>query len=525
MTKFKVKIGDGTRQWNELPYIGGDSSVLHNGYTENNITIDSNTTENHVYILNTPISAFTITVDAIMASESIVSFKASTDFSLTVAGAQASNIKRIGSFDFKANNEYTISICGDSLVSSVGAEMPSMLATEYRQNEMSGEATTKTSPISIDGDTITISKNIHDVVHVDYADYRIENNIHLKLTLAVLASRNTDYKTDDVVGCVNSNGNVDWTYTQGSSENELFAVVKSDAVLYVCDKDNALYVYDSTNDEFRQLNDGKICEVSYIDYIYNTDEIFSGTHPDRIMNNSCTGLFSITPRMFFLKNAKYFEENESYYNVFSNSGIMQGLSIYSNNNWTWLKVFEAIKRLRYSTNTITDDEWMDLINSDSYIIDGNVYPGIYKYLQNYKLNMSNLSKDRIYIKNGKIISNNLDLSELVTIDKGMYATKTKTVTLFVPIDDTTHTYINNVDMTRYNDLTIQLTALASSQGKEIITYLTCNEEKTTPITIELPQDIRVVGNIPELTFDANTTHIISIHDNIAVFGTAKTLQD
>ena len=272
MVKYKVKIGDGSTSWENLPYIGGEnSSKLHNNYDQDSITIDSSTTENNVYIISSPISQFTINIENIMASESIVSFKAGADFSLTVAGAQASNIRRIGSFAFNKDGEYIIFVCGNAIVSSTSAKTPNILNTEFRMNEMSDTITTETTQLNINNNTVVIPKNIHDVVHIDFADYRIENDEHLKFTLAVLSNRNTNYKTDGIVGCVNSDGSVDWTYTSGTSEKELFAVKKSDAVLYICDTNNMLYIYDSANDVFKLISNNGIIETSRMDYIWATN--------------------------------------------------------------------------------------------------------------------------------------------------------------------------------------------------------------------------------------------------------------
>ena len=346
MVKYKVKIGDGSTSWENLPYIGGEnSSKLHDNYGQDSITIDSNTTENHVYIISSPISQFTINIESIMASESIVSFKAGADFSLTVAGAQLSNIRRIGSFAFNKDGEYIIFICGNTIVSSIGGnKTPSILNTEFRMNEMSDTITTETTQLNINNNTVKIPKNIHDVVHVDFADYRIENDEHLKFTLAVLSNRNTNYKTDDIVGCVNSDGSVDWTYTSGTSEKELFAVKKSDAVLYVCDTNNMLYIYDSVNDVFKLISNNGITETSVMGPIYANNVGLSSSPNDVLINENFMGIYGVTPRKFFLENASYFEHN-NYSTVFSATPDYNILSIYNDNGWNWLTVLDLLKRL------------------------------------------------------------------------------------------------------------------------------------------------------------------------------------
>lgn len=490
MTKFKVKIGDGVRQWNDLPYIGGDSSVLHNAYEANNITIDNNTTENHVYILKDQISAFTITVDAIMASESIVSFKASTDFSLTVAGAQASNIKRIGSFDFKANNEYTISICGDSLVSSVGVEMPSMLATEYRQNEMSGEATTKTSPISIDGDTITISKNIHDVVHVDYADYYINTSENkIEFVLGIKDSRQTDYKTDDMFTI----------YT-----DVYYRAVKSDAVLYVCDNDNALYIYDSINDEFKHLpnKNDNVVEVSHCERIQIQMD-------DGSMIDTPDFWCAITPKEFLLRHANEF--------ISGNGDDCSILTFYINDDDTnWRNVYYILHDLQFGSAIYTYEAFNEVIHSVFRIV-------MIKY--RFEPNYIYLHEDKVFIYEGKILKEQLGEHNHVEIDGHVIDSSGTSASCSINIKDNITTYISNIDCSSYNRLVLSYKDAVSLDGKEWIVYLTYDTSKTTPISISIPSELKVVGAIPELLPDENVTHIISMHDNVVVFGTAKTLQD
>lgn len=524
MVKYKVKIGDGSTSWENLPYIGGEnSSKLHNNYDQDNITIDSNTTENNVYIISSPISQFTINIESIIASESIVSFKAGANFSLTIAGAQASNIRRIGSFAFNKDGEYIIFVCGNTIVSSTGAKTPNILNTEFRMNEMSDTITTETTQLNINDNTVKIPKNIHDVVHIDFADYRIENDEHLKFTLAVLSNRNTNYKTDDIVGCVNSDGSVDWTYTSGTSEKELFAVKKSDAALYVCDTNNMLYIYDSANDVFKLISNNGITETSGMDYIWATNTRglqlnFTGTPGEMAINGNFIGIYSVTPRKFFLENAPYFEQN-NYSTVFSSTTEYNALSIYNDNGWDWLNTIDLLKRLRYGSDVIPSTAWYDLINSDIFNYQNISGVGFKPLLNKYKIDVNSLPKDKILVYDGKILKEQLGEHKHVEIDKFVLDTKNNAATCTINIKDNITTYISNIDCSNYNALTLSYDKPLN--GKEWIVYLSYDTSKTTPVSIALPSELKIVGAIPDMLPDASIIHIISIHDKVVVFGTAK----
>ena len=517
MVKYKVKIGDGSTSWENLPYIGGESSSkLHDNYSQDSITIDSNTTENNVYIISSPISQFTINIESIMASESIVSFKAGADFSLTVAGSQSSNIRRIGSFAFNKNGEYIIFVCGNTIVSSIGSnKTPSILNTEFRMNEMSDTITTETTQLNINDNTVKIPKNIHDVVHVDFADYRIENDEHLKFTLAVLSNRNTNYKTDDIVGCVSSDGSIDWTYTSGTSEKELFAVKKSDAALYVCDTNNMLYIYDSANDVFKLISNNGITETSVMGPIYANSVGLSSSPNDVLINENFMGIYSVTPRKFFLENAPYFEHN-NYSTVFSATA---DLSIYNDNGWDWLTTFDLLKRLRYGSAEINSTVWQGFINADNFNYQNISGTGFKPLLNKYKIDINSLPKDKILVYNGKILKEQLGEHDHVEIDKFVLDTKNNAATCTINIKDDITTYISNIDCSNYNTLTLSYDKPLN--GKEWIVYLSYNISKTTPVSITLPSELKIVGAIPDMLPDTNTIHIISIHDKVVVFGTAK----
>ena len=516
MVKYKVKIGDGSTSWENLPYIGGEnSSKLHNNYDQDSITIDSNTTENNVYIISSPISQFTVNIESIMASESIVSFKASADFSLTVAGAQASNIRRIGSFAFNKDGEYIIFVCGNTIVSSIGNKTPNILNTEFRMNEMSGTITTETAQLNINNNTIVIPKNIHDVVHIDFADYRIENDEHLKFTLAVLSNRNTNYKTDDIVGCVNTDGSIDWTYTSGTSEKELFAVKKSDAVLYVCDTNNMLYIYDSANDVFKLISNNGITETSVMGPIYADNTGLSSSPDDVLINENFMGIYSVTPRKFFLENAPHFEHN-NYSTVFS---AAPDLSIYNDNGWDWLTTLDLLKWLRYGSSVMSSTVWQGFINADTFNYLNIPGTGFKPLLNKYKIDINNLPKDKILVSDGKIIKEQLGEHEHVEIDKFVLDTKNNAATCNINIKDDITTYISNIDCSNYNALTLSYDKPLN--GKEWIVYLSYDTSKTTPVSIALPSELKIVGAIPDMLPDTNTIHIISIHDKVVVFGTAK----
>ena len=517
MVKYKVKIGDGSTSWENLPYIGGEnSSKLHDNYSQDSITIDSNTTENNVYIISSPISQFTINIESIIASESIVSFKAGADFSLTVAGAQASNIRRIGSFAFNKDGEYIIFVCGNTIVSSIGGnKTPNILNTEFRMNEMSDTITTETTQLNINDNIVVIPKNIHDVVHVDYADYRIENDEHLKFTLAVLSNRNTNYKTDNIVGCVSSDGSIDWTYTSGTSEKELFAVKKSDAALYVCDTNNMLYIYDSANDVFKLISNNGITETSVMGPIYANSVGLSSSPNDVLINENFMGIYSVTPRKFFLENAPYFEQN-NYSTVFSATA---DLSIYNDNGWDWLTTFDLLKRLRYGSSEINSTVWQGFINADNFNYQNISGTGFKPLLNKYKIDINSLPKDKILVYNGKILKEQLGEHDHVEIDKFVLDTKNNAATCTINIKDDITTYISNIDCSNYNALTLSYDKPLN--GKEWIVYLSYNTSKTTPVSITLPSELKIVGAIPDMLPDANTIHIISIHDKVVVFGTAK----
>lgn len=520
MVKYKVKIGDGSTSWENLPYIGGEnSSKLHNNYDQDSITIDSNTTENHVYIISSPISQFTINIESIMASESIVSFKAGANFSLTVAGAQASNIRRIGSFTFNKDGEYIIFICGNTIVSSIGSnKTPSILNTEFRMNEMSDTITTETTQLNINDNTIVIPKNIHDVVHIDFADYRIENDEHLKFTLAVLSNRNTNYKTDDIVGCVNSDGSVDWTYTSGTSEKELFAVKKSDAVLYACDTNNMLYIYDSVNDVFKLISNNGITETSVMGPIYANSVGLSSSSNDDLINENFMGIYGVTPRKFFLENAPYFEHN-NYSTVFSATPDYNILSIYNDNGWNWLTTLDLLKRLRYGSAEINSTVWQGFINADNFNYLNIPGTGFKPLLNKYKIDINSLPNDKILVYDGKILKEQLGEHEHVEIDKFVLNTKNNAATCTINIKDDITTYISNIDCSNYSTLTLSYDKPLN--GKEWIVYLSYDASKTTPVSIALPSELKIVGAIPDMLPDTNTIHIISIHDKVVVFGTAK----
>ena len=519
MVKYKVKIGDGFTSWENLPYIGGEnSSKLHNNYDQDSITIDSSTTENHVYIISSPISQFTINIESIMASESIVSFKAGADFSLTVAGAQASNIRRIGSFAFNKDSEYVIFVCGNVIVSSTSTKTPNILNTEFRMNEMSDTITTETTQLNINDNTVVIPKNIHDVVHIDFADYRIENDEHLKFTLAVLSNRNTNYKTDDIVGCVNSDGSVDWTYTSGTSEKELFAVKKSDAVLYVCDTNNMLYIYDSANDVFKLISNNGITETSVMGPIYANSVGLSSSPNDVLINENFMGIYSVTPRKFFLENAPYFEQN-NYSTVFSATSEYSKLSIYNDNGWNWLTTLDLLKRLRYGSAEINSTVWQGFINADTFNYLNIPGTGFKPLLNKYKIDINNLPKDKILVYDGKILKEQLGEHEHVEIDKFVLDVKNNAATCTINIKDDITTYISNIDCSNYNSLTLSYDKPLN--GKEWIVYLSYDTSKTTPVSITLPSELKIVGAIPDMLPDTNTIHIISIHDKVVVFGTAK----
>lgn len=517
MVKYKVKIGDGSTSWENLPYIGGEnSSKLHDNYSQDSITIDSNTTENNVYIISSPISQFTVNIESIMASESIVSFKAGADFSLTVAGSQSSNIRRIGSFAFNKNGEYIIFVCGNVIVSSIGGnKTPNILNTEFRMNEMSDTVTTETTQLNINDNTVKIPKNIHDVVHVDYADYRIENDEHLKFTLAVLSNRNTNYKTDNIAGCVSSDGSIDWTYTSGTSEKELFAVKKSDAALYVCDTNNMLYIYDSANDVFKLISNNAIIETSVMGPIYANSVGLSSSPNDVLINENFMGIYSVTPRKFFLENAPYFEHN-NYSTVFSATA---DLSIYNDNGWDWLTTFDLLKRLRYGSSEINSTVWQGFINADNFNYQNISGTGFKPLLNKYKIDINSLPKDKILVYNGKILKEQLGEHEHVEIDKFVLDTKNNAATCTINIKDDITTYISNIDCSNYNTLTLSYDKPLN--GKEWIVYLSYNTSKTTPVSITLPSELKIVGAIPDMLPDTNTIHIISIHDKVVVFGTAK----
>lgn len=521
MVKYKVKIGDGSTSWENLPYIGGEnSSKLHNNYDQDSITIDSNTTENNVYIISSPISQFTINIESIIASESIVSFKAGANFSLTVAGAQASNIRRIGSFNFNKDGEYIIFVCGNTIVSSsIGSnKTPSILNTEFRMNEMSDAITTETSHLNINDHTVVIPKNIHDVVHIDFADYRIENDEHLKFTLAVLSNRNTNYKTDVIVGCVNSDGSVNWTYTSGTSEKELFAVKKSDAALYVCDTNNMIYIYDSVNDVFKLISNNGITETSVMGPIYANNIGLSSSPNDVLINENFMGIYSVTPRKFFLENAPYFEQN-NYSTVFSSTTEYNALSIYNDNGWDWLNTIDLLKRLRYGSDVIPSTAWYDLINSDIFNYQNISGVGFKPLLNKYKIDVNSLPKDKILVYDGKILKEQLGEHEHVEIDKFVLDTKNNAATCTINIKDDITTYISNIDCSNYNALTLSYDKPLN--GKEWIVYLSYGTSKTTPVSLALPSELKIVGVIPDMLPDTNVIHIISIHDKVAVFGTAK----
>ena len=518
MVKYKVKIGDGSTSWENLPYIGGEnSSKLHNNYDQDSITIDSNTTENNVYIISSPISQFTINIESIIASESIVSFIASANFSLTIAGAQASNIRRIGSFNFNKDSEYIIFVCGNTIVSSSisSNKTPNILNTEFRMNEMSDTITTETTQLNINNNTVVIPKNIHDVVHVDFADYRIENDEHLKFTLAVLSNRNTNYKTDDIVGCVNSDGSVDWTYTSGTSEKELFAVKKSDATLYVCDTNNMLYIYDSINDVFKLISNNGITETSVMGSIYANSIGLSSSPNDVLINKNFMGIYGITPRKFFLENAPHFEQN-NYSTVFS---ATPDLSIYNDNGWNWLTTLDLLKRLRYGSAEINSTVWQGFINADTFNYLNIPGTGFKPLLNKYKIDINNLPKDKILVYDGKILKEQLGEHKHVEIDKFVLNTKNNAATCTINIKDDITTYISNIDCSNYNALTLSYDKPLN--GKEWIVYLSYDTSKTTPVSIALPSELKIVGAIPDMLPDANTIHIISIHDKVVVFGTAK----
>lgn len=516
MVKYKVKIGDGSTSWENLPYIGGEnSSKLHNNYGQDSITIDSNTTENNVYIISSPISQFTVNIESIIASESIVSFKAGANFSLTVAGAQASNIRRIGSFAFNKDGEYIIFVCGNTIVASAGTKTPNILNTEFRMNEMSDTITTETTQLNINNNTVVIPKNIHDVVHVDFADYRIENDEHLKFTLAVLSNRNTNYKTDDIVGCVNSDGSVDWTYTSGTSEKELFAVKKSDAALYVCDTNNMLYIYDSMNNVFKLISNNGITETSVMGSIYANSVGLSSSPNDVLINENFIGIYSVTPRKFFLENATYFEHN-NYSTVFS---ATPDLSIYNDNGWNWLTTLDLLKRLRYGSAEINSTVWHGFINADNFNYQNISGTGFKPLLNKYKIDINRLPKDKILVYDGKILKEQLGEHEHVEIDKFVLDTKNNAATCTINIKDDIMTYISNIDCSNYNSLTLSYDKPLN--GKEWIVYLSYDTSKTTPVSITLPTELKIVGAIPDMLPDTNTIHIISIHDKVVVFGTAK----
>ena len=499
MVKYKVKIGDGSTSWENLPYIGGEnSSKLHDNYSQDSITIDSNTTENNVYIISSPISQFTVNIESIMASESIVSFKAGVDFSLTVAGG-----------------EYIIFVCGNTIVSSTSTKTPNILNTEFRMNEMSDTVTTETTQLNINDKTVVIPKNIHDVVHVDYADYRIENDEHLKFTLAVLSNRNTNYKTDDIVGCVSSDGSIDWTYTSGTSEKELFAVKKSDAALYVCDTNNMLYIYDSANDVFKLISNNGITETSVMGPIYANSVGLSSSPNDVLINENFMGIYGVTPRKFFLENAPYFEHN-NYSTVFSATA---DLSIYNDNGWDWLTTFDLLKRLRYGSSEINSTVWQGFINADNFNYQNISGTGFKPLLNKYKIDINSLPKDKILVYNGKIIKEQLGEHEHVEIDKFVLDTKNNAATCTINIKDDITTYISNIDCSNYNALTLSYDKPLN--GKEWIVYLSYDTSKTTPVSITLPSELKIVGAIPDMLPDTNTIHIISIHDKVVVFGTAK----
>ena len=516
MVKYKVKIGDGSTSWENLPYIGGEnSSKLHNNYDQNSITIDSSTTENNVYIISSPISQFTVNIESIIASESIVSFKAGANFSLTVAGAQASNIRRIGSFAFNKDGEYIIFVCGNTIVSSASTKTPNILNTEFRMNEMSDIITTETTQLNINNNTIVIPKNIHDVVHIDFADYRIENDEHLKFTLAVLSNRNTNYKTDDIVGCVNSDGSVDWTYTNGTSEKELFAVKKSDAVLYVCDTNNMLYIYDSANDVFKLISNNGITETSIMGPIYANSVGLSSSPNDVLINGNFMGIYSVTPRKFFLENAPYFEHN-NYSTVFS---AMADLSIYNDNGWNWLTTLDLLKRLRYGSAEINSTVWQGFINADTFNYQNISGTGFKPLLNKYKIDINSLPNDKILVYDGKILKEQLGEHEHVEIDKFVLNVKNNAATCTINIKDNITTYISNIDCSNYNALTLSYDKPLN--GKEWIVYLSYDTSKTVPVSILIPSELKIVGAIPDMLPDTNTIHIISIHDKVVVFGTAK----
>lgn len=517
MVKYKVKIGDGSTSWENLPYIGGEnSSKLHNNYDQNSITIDSSTTENNVYIISSPISQFTVNIESIIASESIVSFKAGANFSLTVAGAQASNIRRIGSFVFNKDGEYIIFVCGNTIVSSIGGnKTPNILNTEFRMNEMSDAITTETTQLNINNNTVVIPKNIHDVVHIDFADYRIENDEHLKFTLAVLSNRNTNYKTDDIVGCVNSNGSVDWTYTSGTSEKELFAVKKSDAALYVCDTNNMLYIYDSMNNVFKLISNNGITETSIMGPIYANSVGLSSSPNDVLINGNFMGIYSVTPRKFFLENAPYFEQN-NYSTVFSATA---DLSIYNDNGWNWLTTLDLLKRLRYESAEINSTVWQCFINADTFGYLNIPGTGFKPLLNKYKIDINSLPKDKILVYDGKILKEQLGEHEHVEIDKFVLDTKNNAATCTINIKDNITTYISNIDCSNYNTLTLSYDKPLN--GKEWIVYLSYDTSKTVPVSILIPSELKIVGAIPDMLPDTNTIHIISIHDKVVVFGTAK----
>lgn len=519
MVKYKVKIGDGSTSWENLPYIGGEnSSKLHDNYGQDSITIDSNTTENHVYIISSPISQFTVNIESIMASESIVSFKAGANFSLTVAGAQVSNIRRIGSFAFNKDGEYIIFVCGNTIVSSISTQTPNILNTEFRMNEMSDTITTETTQLNINNNTVKIPKNIHDVVHVDFADYRIENDEHLKFTLAVLSNRNTNYKTDDIVGCVNSDGSVDWTYTSGTSEKKLFAVKKSDAVLYVCDTNNMLYIYDSVNDAFKLISNNGITETCVMGPIYANSVGLSSSPNDVLINKNFMGIYGVTPRKFFLENAPYFEQN-NYSTVFSATPDYNILSIYNDNGWNWLTALDLLKRLRYGSAEINSTVWQGFINADNFNYQNISGTGFKPLLNKYKIDINSLPKDKILVYDGKILKEQLGEHEHVEIDKFVLDTKNNAATCTINIKDDITTYISNIDCSNYNALTLSYDKPLN--GKEWIVYLSYDASKTTPVSIALPSELKIVGAIPDMLPDTNTIHIISIHDKVVVFGTAK----
>ena len=516
MVKYKVKIGDGSTSWENLPYIGGEnSSKLHNNYDQDSITIDSNTTKNNVYIISSPISQFTVNIESIMASESIVSFKAGANFSLTVAGAQASNIRRIGSLNFNKDGEYIIFVCGNTIVSSIGNKTPNILNTEFRMNEMSDTITTETAQLNINNNTIIIPKNIHDVVHVDYADYRIENDEHLKFTLAVLSNRNTNYKTDDIVGCVNTDGSVDWAYTSGTSEKELFAVKKSDAALYVCDTNNMLYIYDSANDVFKLISNNGITETSVMGPIYADNTGLSSSPDDVLINENFMGIYGVTPRKFFLENAPYFEQN-NYSTVFS---ATPELSIYNDNGWDWLATLDLLKRLRYGSSVMSSTVWQGFINADTFNYLNIPGTGFKPLLNKYKIDINNLPNDKILVYDGRILKEQLGEHGHVEIDKFVLDVKNNAATCTINIKDNITTYISNIDCSNYNALTLSYDKPLN--GKEWIVYLSYDTSKTTPVSIALPSELKIVGAIPDMLPDASIIHIISIHDKVVVFGTAK----